>query len=266
MGFDIRAATVRLSNRGAERRDSIYSIDQAVNQFNGLLKAAKNRYPDRVDIQGLLEFKSINEVKPQLLKDAIQRLIDALDVEPDAGGDAEPLLSPKFGMLRAESQLEADFSAYVEDHGGLGLLFFDIDHFKKLNTKYTETIVDREVLVPLQRFLLNAIQSRGLGYSVGGDEFIVLLRNADSTESKAFADRLLQTVSAYAFNIGGNKETLTLSIGLACFPSDSKILTQLREMANKAENLAKSTGRNKVVCWHQIEVHDGPKKTIQQTS
>ena len=250
MPFDIRAAVARLNGRDVERSDSIYALGQAVGQFNALLTAAKARYPEGIDLQGLLGFADVDQVRPKVLLDSAQRLLDALDVVTEDGDEDLPLLSQKFGIVRAHAQLEVDFSACLEDAGGLGLLFFDIDHFKRLNTKHTETVVDRDILVPFQHFLVDVTRSRGFVYSVGGDEFIILLRNAGPDEALAFANRLLRCVHDNPFRVGTTTEALTLSIGVASYPCDAAELLDLRKTANQAENTAKANGRNQVVVAH----------------
>ena len=156
----------------------------------------------------------------------------------------------KFGILRAESQLTADFDASTEDKAGVGIIFFDIDFFKPLNTKYTESVVDREILVPFQRSLVEIVRHRGYCYSVGGDEFIILLLNSDPRETLAFAERLGQTVQDAAFDCGSDSVRLTLSIGAANYPNDGEALDDVREKANYAENRAKSDGRNRVSAYN----------------
>lgn len=161
-------------------------------------------------------------------------------------------LSQKFAILRADNQLGSDFSSCENDSGGLGLIFFDIDHFKALNTKYTETVVDEFILVPFQKLLLELTQSRGFVYSVGGDEFLLLLRNVDPNETQAFANRLLDSIPKHKFIVNGMQETLTISVGVACHPGDAQTASDLRRLANTAENKAKRDGRNRVVCSSSI--------------
>lgn len=162
--------------------------------------------------------------------------------------DVSTKLSQKFGILRADSQLGSDFSACENDFGGLGLIFFDIDHFKALNTKYTETVVDQFILVPFQKLLIELTHSRGFAYSVGGDEFLLLLRNVDPNETLAFANRLLEAMRKHRFSVNGAVETLSISVGVACHPSDAQTSIELRKLANAAENKAKRDGRNRVIC------------------
>jgi diguanylate cyclase (GGDEF)-like protein len=181
------------------------------------------------------------------LRESIDLLLAGLDAAPDAGEDHSPRLSPKFGILRSESQLELDFQAHVENQESLGLLFFDIDYFKNLNTKHTEMIVDQTILVPFQHHLLGVIRDRGYAYSVGGDEFIVLLVNVDSDEAYAFANRLRRDVCQWLFPVGELTEKLTVSVGVVHCPTDATSLGDLRQFANTAENTAKKSGRDRVV-------------------
>jgi diguanylate cyclase (GGDEF)-like protein len=156
-------------------------------------------------------------------------------------------LSDKFRILRAESQLETDYSECVLKTDKFGILFFDIDHFKKLNTDHTETVVDEMILKPFQTFLTKLICQRGFGYSVGGDEFIFLLLNVDQVEAIAFGERLLRETSTLTFKVDSKEVKFTLSIGVSSYPQDGQTLGDLRRRANLAEKDAKEYGRNRVV-------------------
>ncbi|OGU15254.1 MAG: hypothetical protein A2076_16185 [Geobacteraceae bacterium GWC2_53_11] len=175
------------------------------------------------------------------------------------------LLSEKFGILRSDKQLKIDFEAYQIDGGGLGLIFFDIDHFKPLNTKYTETVVDKDILAPFQRQLSDLVCHRGFAYSVGGDEFIILLLGVNQEETLAFANRLLETARNTVFKVKEDDVNITLSAGVANDLSDSRDYQTLRELANQAENKAKANGRNQVVFSGQdLTATEAPKESEQQ--
>jgi len=189
------------------------------------------------------------------LKDASASTL--LGILGDLGIDAQranPTRSQKFGILLAESQLEEDFADFCGDSAGLALVFFDVDNFKALNTTYTESVVDTDVLEPLMRFIEAAVVGRGRAYSVGGDEFIVLLRNSTTAEAVAFAERLRSAASELAFLARGEKVSLTLSLGVAAYPGDGDTLTAVRRRANEAENRAKTRGRNCVEAASQAGV------------
>jgi diguanylate cyclase (GGDEF)-like protein len=115
-----------------------------------------------------------------------------------------------------------------------------------LNSRYTETIVDRDLLSPFHRYLTDIVDVRGFAYSVGGDEFVILLRNVDASEALAFASRLLRMTTERSFIVEGETRTITLSVGVAAYPSDVSSLSGLRELANRAERKAKEEGRARV--------------------
>lgn len=248
MPLDIKLALARMQSKRDHPRGSEYAYPQAVRQFNALLEAAKVKYPDRPDIRALGAFPGPMITHSDELGDSVQRLLDALETEPTGQGEA-PLMHHKFGILRAESQLVADFDASTDLKAGVALVFFDIDEFKLLNTKYTESVVDRDFLAPFQRFLVDIVRHRGYCYSVGGDEFIILLLNCDRRESVAFAERLCQTLQDATFDCAGDEVQVTISLGVANYPGDGTSLEDVRAKANYAENLAKSKGKNRVVAY-----------------
>lgn len=158
-----------------------------------------------------------------------------------------PLMAPKLKELRAEDQLREDYAAFSSSVAGVGLLFVDVDHFKALNTRLTESVVDEIVLGPLQGHILREVDGRGFAYSVGGDEFIILLRNVSKGEAVAFAERLCEHARGWKFAPSqGAHFNLTISVGVAASPEDASALYDLRKAANLAENRAKAAGRDRV--------------------
>ena len=63
------------------------------------------------------------------------------------------------------------------------MLYLDIDRFKTLNTKYTETEVDRTILPAFQRLIRDIVEPHGFAYAEGGDEVVVLLDNCSRAVS-----------------------------------------------------------------------------------
>ena len=196
------------------------------------------------------------EVLPERFRDEVNAILD-LHAYPCrlvgdgwdfVGSDAAPgELSQKFQILGSDAQLGRDFQEWTRlASAPHALLFFDIDHFKRLNTTHTETRVDSDLLIPFQTFLADFVTARGQMYSVGGDEFICLLRNVSMAEARAFAERLRSQVEKLTFKVGATTERVTLSIGAACYPEHAHDLASLRVLANQAENRAKRNGRNRV--------------------
>jgi diguanylate cyclase (GGDEF)-like protein len=139
-----------------------------------------------------------------------------------------PEVEQKFKILYSEAQAEKDFTEWLSDAAQseyrLATLFLDIDYFKRLNTKYTETVVDETILPEVQNLLKHLTSHHGRAYRHGGEEFLVILRNYESDEAVSFAEKLRRTFEAHTFDIRGNKEKLTISIGIALWPEHGRNL------------------------------------------
>ena len=72
---------------------------------------------------------------------------------------------------------------------GCGCIFVDIDHFKLYNDRWGHHEGD-EVLKRMARFLMRYVRTEEAVLRVGGDEFVVLLNNADADQTRLVADRL----------------------------------------------------------------------------
>jgi diguanylate cyclase (GGDEF)-like protein len=155
----------------------------------------------------------------------------------------------KFGILWSPGQAERDFNDWANTSQAadqpISVLFLDIDHFKALNSKYTETVVDQAVLRPFQERLLEICQYRGETYRHGGDEFVVILRNCNVTEAAEFADRLRRDLAATAFSVGNETVHITVSGGVAGWRTNGGTYNEVLRAANEAKKHAKET-RNAV--------------------
>lgn len=148
-----------------------------------------------------------------------------------------------------EQALEAILPVVAAGAGRMSLAVVDVDHFKKLNDTYGHQIGD-EILRLVGRALMTS--TRGdmdtIG-RMGGDEFVVIIRDEDLPGARLMAERVRRAVfdcdltKILGKGVLGN---VTASIGVAQFaPGDS--LHSLFERADKCLFEAKSRGRNQVV-------------------
>ena len=169
--------------------------------------------------------------------------------------DRKPVVIPKeleqkFKILLGQPQEHKDFAIWAEDakenQYQIAVLFFDIDNFKLLNTKYTETKVDEFVLTEAQYLIKRKAASRGGAYRHGGEEFVVILPNHDRNEALAFGEKIRSAFDVHTFNIDGVEERLTVSVGVALWPYHGESFNKVLQAANNAERSAKDEGRNRV--------------------
>lgn len=154
----------------------------------------------------------------------------------------------KFRILYSLGQAKADFASYSSEPGAeanIGVLFLDIDDFKALNVRFTESVVDRYLLGPFQLLLRAVCIHRGEAYRHGGEEFLLLLPNHTPEEIEHFAERLRRRVETHEFPVDAHPVRITVSIGIALWPKHGGTLDDLIATANEAEHEAKAAGKNR---------------------
>lgn len=119
------------------------------------------------------------------------------------------------------------------------MLIFDIDRFKNINDTMGHPVGDKciQTLCNIARSNLRDGDSLG---RYGGDEFIILLADADSESAYKVAERFRQRVQET------QDPHFTVSIGLATYPFDGKTNRELLEVADAGLYISKERGRNKV--------------------
>ncbi|TIH15785.1 diguanylate cyclase [Marinifilum sp. JC120] len=125
------------------------------------------------------------------------------------------------------------------------LLFFDIDHFKKLNDRYGHQAGDQG-LRHIVEICESHLRRNDLLARIGGDEFALLLPETDQETAIAIGERLIRAIESTPFKYEASTHYMTISIGLAS--SEEKLTTpaQLIEIADAALYEAKQSGRNRL--------------------
>lgn len=128
----------------------------------------------------------------------------------------------------------------------LSLIMLEIDNFKRFNDTYGHQCGD-EVLRTVAMLLRRGSRPSDIVARYGGDEFMVVLPGAGKTSAHETAERLRRAVEAYPLILGTDViATVTLSVGVATFPSDGRTVDALVEAVDQAQYIAKRSGGNKV--------------------
>jgi len=139
-------------------------------------------------------------------------------------------------------RLEAEVQKATQNAGSLALFMIDVDGFKHLNDSMGHAAGD-EVLIALSRRLERAIRESDTVARLGGDEFAVLLPGAlQMQEIEAAASRLLRAVAS-PFAILDGEVSVSISIGIATFPSGGRDSASLMRCADAALYRVKAMGR-----------------------
>jgi len=188
--------------------------------------------------------------EPQKIYNQIKNMIEFKDLREDISQYFRKELDQKSGILLSARQAEQDFALFSllakKEDCPIGVLFFDIDGFKKLNSRYGETKIDKTILKDAQYLVKKIGETRGSAARYGGDEFAILLFNYDKEEIGLFAERLRKEFEVMSFKVNGQEEKVTISIGCAIYPKDGDVYEKVIEAANEAEHIAKQKGGNRV--------------------
>lgn len=131
-----------------------------------------------------------------------------------------------------------------------GLILADVDHFKQFNDTFGHQMGDR-ALRTVASVLESGVGSAGLVCRYGGEEFVALLPGMGENQAHAMAERLRTAIASHvAPALGLENFTLTISMGVACFPIHSREKDGLTGMADLALYEAKARGRNCVRVYH----------------
>ncbi|GAE89078.1 GGDEF domain-containing protein [Acetivibrio straminisolvens] len=154
-------------------------------------------------------------------------------------------------MLDQKLEEEALYCEYSKKP--LNILMFDIDNFKKFNDTYGHVWGDK-LLSLFGDIIMQSIRKTDIPFRYGGEEFMVLIRDLDLETAKSVGDRIrrqLEKQNLFAGE-GNNKGKVTVSCGVAQFPTHSDDIKKVVDYADRALYYAKEIGKNIVVSYDEI--------------
>ncbi|WP_345855090.1 sensor domain-containing diguanylate cyclase [Shewanella algae] len=124
------------------------------------------------------------------------------------------------------------------------LIMLDVDHFKAFNDCFGHPAGDR-VLQRLAQAMRKALPERALLARVGGEEFALVLPGVDRRQAEGVAETLLTQVRELQITHGSAPAGIvTISLGLALLTQNTRDLSEVIRVADKALYQAKHQGRN----------------------
>lgn len=152
--------------------------------------------------------------------------------------------------LNNPRQFDSIFNKAIKDtqnkNGSLSLLMIDIDFFKKVNDTYGHPEGDI-VLKELSKILNNCCGKSDVVSRNGGEEFSILLLDCSHSLAQGIAEEIRKNVQKHNFMIStGQQISITVSIGVASYPENTRDIEKLIEKADMALYKAKRSGRNTV--------------------
>lgn len=152
------------------------------------------------------------------------------------------LVNRRFGLER----LGEEFSRAVRAKEPLGVILFDIDHFKSVNDSYGHQSGDK-VLRTVADAARAVLREGDTLMRYGGEEFLAVLPGAGADDLEQLGERIRREIEASVTRDQGQEIAVTVSLGAVAFPStDVTDIDDLVRHADAAMYVAKSAGRNRL--------------------
>ena len=223
----------------------IAEVESDVRAILATFDLASKELPSAAEILG-----QANEALSQISLDVVRETaqLEARNLALASEASTDPLTA-----TANRRQLEQ----FLEEHGGvaarhgtpLGLLFIDLDHFKRVNDRHGHHAGD-VVLQSVATTLMNMVRRADLVARYGGEEFAIVTPGADLPSAVRLAERARAASQSMSLVTAGLDGHVTASIGVAAYDahrhqSGADVLAD----ADEAVYAAKAAGRNRVMTW-----------------
>ena len=174
----------------------------------------------------------------------------AQDLQHEASTDA---LTGVANRAHFDRRIHAEFERARRYKRHLAVALVDVDHFKKFNDVHGHPVGDT-VLITVASLLGRQLRRSDVLARYGGEEFALLLPESTLEGARAKLDLIRRTIEATVLPLPDDQEPsrLTISGGIASYPTDGNNVDMLITVADDRLLLAKRQGRNRVV------TEDGP--------
>ncbi len=143
-----------------------------------------------------------------------------------------------------EVRLQEGLAAAAHSNERLAVLFIDLDRFKTINDTLGHHIGDGVLRSVAQR-LSKAVRSEDTVSRLGGDEYVIILRNVVSRhEVEQLVERRLIPLIRQTHHVEGHELHVSCSVGVALYPEDGDQSDLLMRRADAAMYVAKNAGRD----------------------
>jgi diguanylate cyclase (GGDEF)-like protein len=176
--------------------------------------------------------------------------LSSVTVQSDRDHRESSVVDPLTGLLNraALAQKVDDLKPLPNQDRSLGLLIGDLDHFKQINDRHGHAAGDA-VLRDVAYAIAGALRSFDLAYRIGGEEFLILLPDADDRGVEMVAERLRREVASCSTP----GVTVSMSFGGVSGSCDGADFGALSAAADRALYAAKDAGRDCVVMAGDLE-------------
>ena len=206
--------------KGKNFENNEYRIKNIYGDFIWILiRTATLKDPDGKPLKAVGVMVDIDRAKKSEAKLTEQASFDAL--------------TELYNRETIESQIDNEISLSEMRQSEMAVLFIDVDDFKHYNDNYSHATGD-QVLKFLAKTIKEAVDGIGFAGRYGGDEFIAMIRNAESNDPAVIAQDLIDKLAAGFDADIGERLSVSVSIGIAVIKDDYN--TRVEYLIGKADD------------------------------
>jgi diguanylate cyclase (GGDEF)-like protein len=194
-----------------------------------------------------------------LLSMALQ---NATHLDPSKDGKWVDQLTGVANRLYFQQRFESEIRRTENYRHALALFMFDIDELKKINDTHGHHAGDVVIKIMAEIVKKNTRGSDLVG-RYGGDEFMVLITSTTEEQAVSFSENLREKISTTDIAIPGTEVPvrITISGGLAMFPTHGQSTSELFWAADDALYESKRQGRNRILTAASVGLDSGIAKS-----
>jgi diguanylate cyclase (GGDEF)-like protein len=151
--------------------------------------------------------------------------------------------------LLLRDRLEHAIAAAQRNRTLVGVLFFDLDHFKPINDSYGHHVGDL-LLREIAERARSCVREIDTVSRLGGDEFVVVLPELREALDAAAVARKILTALGEVYRIDGHDVSITQTLGISIYPQDGPDADTLLRNADSAMYHAKESGKNRFLFFN----------------
>lgn len=230
-----------------EPLDQIYSLKPSLivplfqkNHVNGILLLG-----ERMDLGGGTSFDDYDAKQILNIASLASMAINNAALLERSSTDMMTRLKLKYFFF---NQLTDKLDLAVAQSLPIGVIMFDIDHFKSFNDTYGHACGDY-VLMTVAKIIKSSIRDQDMASRYGGEEFTVMLPNTLKEDAMLVAERIRANIENALFRYEEKEMHVTISGGVSVYDAEENPVTSAKEIveqADKALYVSKTSGRNRI--------------------
>ena len=165
-------------------------------------------------------------------------------------------LTNLFNRRYLEETLDRELSRAARENYPVCVIMIDLDHFKRVNDTHGHEAGDL-VLKAIAGALAEFSRRGDFACRFGGEEFVIAMPNMGLQTAYERAENLRQSLNLLRVPYEADNLSVTISMGIACYPENGRSRQALLRAADQALYAAKEAGRNHILVYDQLRLSEG---------